>query len=416
MATAEDDRRAMGLARAYLATRSGDFHRAEARCGRASSDGRTIPWSGRRGSIGPSPRAGSSRLVGLGFVPVRLLDSARILELRAWFARQRRDARAEQQVLEDLLTIEPGRTTTLTRLAELHQEAGHPRRAAELRRRKAELDAVLDRYFRLYKEDRYSDHLPELATMAERLGRTFEARGFWELVRNREPSNAAAPSALARLRAGTGAAIPPVSGSLARSWRPEWRPPSPTSVPPPGGGRGPIPHFEDGAPDAGLADFIQDNGSSPIHQLPECNQRWLARPRHGQRSHRRPASTISLFHDAAIVYGQPGRGPDRRHGRGRPSVPAALRWPWAGRRRPRQQRLAGCRHDRAEQTWVDLQFVRFQLEWARSNRDGVGAVVAITAGGRSRIAARFGGRSFRRPATLDSLSGSDRATGWSPSR
>ncbi len=75
---------------------------------------------------------------------------------------------------------------------------------------------MLDRYFRLSKEDRYSDHLPELATMAERLGRTFEARGFWELVRNREPSNAASRSALARLKAGTGEAIPPVSGSLAQ--------------------------------------------------------------------------------------------------------------------------------------------------------------------------------------------------------
>ncbi len=33
--------------------------------------------------------------------------------------------------------------------------------------------------------------------------------------------------------------------------------------------RGPIPWFEDEATAAGLADFIQDNGTSPIHQLPE---------------------------------------------------------------------------------------------------------------------------------------------------
>ncbi len=54
-------------------------------------------------------------------------------------------------------------------------------------RRKADLDAAQDRYLQLYKQDRYPDNLPELAALAERLGRTFEARGFWELARERRP-------------------------------------------------------------------------------------------------------------------------------------------------------------------------------------------------------------------------------------
>jgi hypothetical protein len=40
-------------------------------------------------------------------------------------------------------------------------------------------------------------------------------------------------------------------------------------------------------------------------------------------------------------------------------------------------------------------FLTFQLEGTVSNRDGVGAVVAIVAGGRTRSATRFGGGSFQ---------------------
>ncbi len=45
--------------------------------------------------------------------------------------------------------------------------------------------------------------------------------------------------------------------------------PSLDAVPLPDAHRGPIPRFEDRATASGLADFIQDNGASPIHQLPE---------------------------------------------------------------------------------------------------------------------------------------------------
>jgi enediyne biosynthesis protein E4 len=270
--TAEDDRRLMALARAYLASRSGDFRRAEGEL-RSCLDrwpDDPLVWKSWLDSAVASGRVEPAREA-LAFVPARLLDSTRLLELRAWFARGRHDAPAEQKALERLLALEPGRTPTLTRLAELLQQAGDPRGAAELRRRKAELDAALDRYFRLYKEARYADHIPELATLAEQLGRTFEARGFWEIVRDREPANAAAQSALGRLSTAAAEASPPVSGSLAQvleagATSPS---PSPAGVSRPGGGRGPIPRFEDGAPHAGLAGFIQDNGTSPIHQLPE---------------------------------------------------------------------------------------------------------------------------------------------------
>src|SRR5271157_1019492 len=78
--------------------------------------------------------------------------------------------------------IEPGRSAAISRLTELLHESGATREAARLRRRKSQIDADRDRYNRLYKEDRYLDHLVELAAVVERLGRWFEARAFWELI------------------------------------------------------------------------------------------------------------------------------------------------------------------------------------------------------------------------------------------
>ena len=127
------------------------------------------------------------------------LAPADAAELSAWFCRQRRDVGAERKALEALIQIDPGRSIAFARLAELLERAGDRPGAARLRDRKAELDAARDRYNRLYREDRYADHLFELAELAERLGRWFEARGFWEMVQAQEPKRADAPAALARL-------------------------------------------------------------------------------------------------------------------------------------------------------------------------------------------------------------------------
>ena len=40
-------------------------------------------------------------------------------------------------------------------------------------------------------------------------------------------------------------------------------------------------------------------------------------------------------------------------------------------------------------------FLQLRLEGTTSNRDGVGAVVVVTAGGRARVMPRFGGGSFQ---------------------
>jgi predicted Zn-dependent protease len=267
---AEGDRRALALARAYLATRSGDFDRAEGElrsCLRRRAEDPTVwrawlDWAVEAGRVEPAREA-------LPHLPARLFDAGRILELRAWFARQRHDEPAERRLLEELLEIEPGRIASLARLAELLHKAGDPR-ATTLRRLKDQRDAALDRYLRLYREDHYAEHLPELAELADRLGRTFEARAFRELIGARKAPDPSARSALARSNAVKPPAPPADSASLAEvidadgaldvaSYPGDAKPAD----------RGANPRFEDRASAAGLSEFIQDNGASPNHQLPE---------------------------------------------------------------------------------------------------------------------------------------------------
>src|SRR5271157_1790179 len=165
--------------------------------------------------------------------------------------------------------IEPGRSAAISRLTELLHESGATREAARLRRRKSQIDADRDRYNRLYKEDRYLDHLVELAAVVERLGRWFEARAFWELISVGNPANTAATAALARLQSHRGAGARP-SGSLAQALSIELIPSTPEAgagKPRKQAARGPTPRFEDDAASAGLASFSLDNGKCDKLQL-----------------------------------------------------------------------------------------------------------------------------------------------------
>src|SRR5262249_4353479 len=119
---AEEDQHALALARARLATRSGDFERAKAelQSTRERRPDDPMVWKAWLDWAVPAGRLESAREA-LDHVPARQLDPARILELRAWLARQRGDASAERRSLEQLIEHEPGRTAGLTRLAELLQ-------------------------------------------------------------------------------------------------------------------------------------------------------------------------------------------------------------------------------------------------------------------------------------------------------
>ena len=153
-----------------------------------------------RGLTGPWRPTKSSRARGARPCAGTVASTRRRMSwLRAWFARARHDKVDERRFLEQLIAIDPGQPSALTRLAELAQDAGEVREAKRLRQQKAELDLAFDRFNRLYREDKYVEHLDELAKLAEQLGRRFEARSFWELVQLQTPSNTAAAQALARL-------------------------------------------------------------------------------------------------------------------------------------------------------------------------------------------------------------------------
>jgi tetratricopeptide (TPR) repeat protein len=270
----EDDRVTLALARAYLATCAGHFDQAriqlqfclKQRPNDAAAWKAWLDWSVAAMDLDGARQA----IEHLGPNPLAPADA---LDLRAWFARQRGDVVAERHALEELIQIDPGRSASFARLAELLERAGDRPGAARLRLRKAAIDAARDRYNRLYREDRYADHIEELAAVAEQLGRWFEARAFWEMVQARDPASTQAATALARLRT-IDSKVSQASLETARSFADGRDRPSSRA------GRGSavqrrsapsrVPRFEDRGPASGLASFILDNGSSPNHQLPEA--------------------------------------------------------------------------------------------------------------------------------------------------
>ena len=137
-----DDGR-LGLARAYLATRSGRFDQArvelEAVLNRRDDDPVVwrawLDWAMAAGETGPVCEA-------LAHLPAGLFDAGRVQGLRAWLAVRQHDAQAERRALEQRLAEDPSDPASLTRLAELLHEAGDKPAAARLRRRKADLDVT----------------------------------------------------------------------------------------------------------------------------------------------------------------------------------------------------------------------------------------------------------------------------------
>ena len=136
----------------------------------------------------------------LRHLPAALFTQGQQLSLRAWLASHRGDRESERQALEQLVAIEPGDTEALDRLALLAWEAGRHDRAREDRGRKARADAAKDRY-RLLLEGTITPALfAELAGLADSLGRSFEAQGWWTLQVRYQPADRTGREALARSR------------------------------------------------------------------------------------------------------------------------------------------------------------------------------------------------------------------------
>jgi tetratricopeptide (TPR) repeat protein len=99
--------------------------------------------------------------------------------LRARIAANHGDENAERKALEELVSQKPTDAPALDRLAELAMRAGDSKRGADLRHRKSKLDDAQIRYRDLLFFRDPSAHRPELARLAETLGRHFEAHLWW---------------------------------------------------------------------------------------------------------------------------------------------------------------------------------------------------------------------------------------------
>jgi thioredoxin-like negative regulator of GroEL len=206
-------------------------------------------------------------------IPAERFTASERLSVRAWFAARWNDSAAERAALEQLIASEPGNTRALDRLAMLLYEAGQTHRAAILRQQGEAVSRDQERYRRLLVEDRASIPSNEFrlrASLAERLGRRFEARGWLTLAREREPSDQVGRDSLERLaRESSGRNVQP-GGSLADFIGSPTRcvaVPKPVASSPTDLTRKAILFRDDAAP-AGLR-FTYDNNESSQHQIPE---------------------------------------------------------------------------------------------------------------------------------------------------
>ncbi len=201
----------------------------------------------------------------LTLLPADALRESDRLDLLAWLAERSGDSEGRRKALEARIEIGPADPSAFERLAVLCYESGQTARAAELRRKKSDLDRTKDRYRRLLVDAAPTGGFAELAALAEALGRPFEAYHWWDLAARRDaPDEPAASAALIRLAAHRAPDRPPppavALGAPARPIPNETRPG--TSRP------AVVPSFRDDAEAAGLR-FTFDNGRSPLRQLPE---------------------------------------------------------------------------------------------------------------------------------------------------
>jgi thioredoxin-like negative regulator of GroEL len=195
---ADDDR--IWLGRANLAIRTGAYGEAERwldACLKSRPDDVPV-WSARL-SWGIATNRIDVVQQALKHLPAGDSTSALVHRLEAWLAAKRGDVATERRDLERLLTEDPADLRALDRLAQLMEKAGQPAQAAELARKKAEINRLLARYEKLYDRNQPIRDSEEMASLAEQLGREFEARVFLTVAISDEPERDDLRQSLRRL-------------------------------------------------------------------------------------------------------------------------------------------------------------------------------------------------------------------------
>lgn len=192
-AHAPDDER-VWLGRANLAIRTGSLDEAARwidACLRRGPDDPAV-WRAR---LGWAVKAGDAAmaLTAASRLPAGSQSPTFSAALDAWFAADRGDAAAERSALKRLIHIDPDQPAVIDRLTALNpSEADLPV--------KAELETLRARYRVLLDRNQPGRDAPELARLAERLGRWFEAQAFWTIAKATDWSVPDLPGVIAQLK------------------------------------------------------------------------------------------------------------------------------------------------------------------------------------------------------------------------
>jgi tetratricopeptide (TPR) repeat protein len=298
----DDDR--LWLGRAILAIRTAEFDEADTwlkRCLKRRPEDPAV-WRARLEWAMASDRL-SEAIEAARHLPDDWLEPEQLLMLRAWMAVRLGKPEQARSALSELLKRQPGDAQALAQLTEMALRDGQNEQAAQLRRRKMDVDRAMDEYRKILTAQAPSSGFDHLGQVAESLGRWFEATGWWSLAL-RDPEHAdQARVALARLQSGERARhstddpvperprsteVPPnATAETPRFWRPpaaadsEVRPPLRTLadaladlIPRDTSGQPAtlaslaVPVFRDDAHAAGL-DVRYDNDPTPLCRMPE---------------------------------------------------------------------------------------------------------------------------------------------------
>jgi enediyne biosynthesis protein E4 len=123
----------------------------------------------------------------LTHLPAAESTAAQLYRLSAWLSSRRGDIQTERRELQRLVAVDPGDLTALDRLAQLAEKEGQPAHAAELGKKKAEVERLLARYESLYDRKQPIRDALEMAQIGQQIGRTFEARAFLALAISEDP-------------------------------------------------------------------------------------------------------------------------------------------------------------------------------------------------------------------------------------
>jgi enediyne biosynthesis protein E4 len=264
--TPDDDRVWLGLA--DLAMRTGRFDLAGdwlTRCESARPDDLAVrlarlEWAKAADRPGLVIRAASH-------LPISSVTESRVLELEAWLAERGGDRAAERQALLAYLAVEPADVVAIERLADLAAQDGDRERLASLRSRKAAIENARDHYKQMINQPELAPQAAEFARAGETIGRRFDARAWWRIAAQRDPTiereAAAAQARLARAEPRPASGL----GTLADLLEP-FRARALVKKAAPTPSQFYLPAFVDDAERRGIA-FHFKNGLTDLHQIPE---------------------------------------------------------------------------------------------------------------------------------------------------